>query len=560
MKMKKIAASMLAATAALSAFTFCASAEEAKESKLSLLSSEIKAEMKSDLIYIEGYGLVDITGKGIASSENSNADKDANLDVDFESISYLSKEDLNKWQETGELKLTTLKADFDTTGLKWGMFNDENGYVQLVKMEKQKVEGSEEEENVVTYRGLYKIENGEIKKCCDLDTFWTTSRSNGVSVGFKEEYATIHRIETAKDEETGEVKTTETDEKYLVGMKMVVTQPDGTKKETVIAEAPLKDMEITVDYTDENFNEEEFLKQFEDLYYFNSHYYNFSVRNDGTVYSTLIRQNGFTSGNDDLGFAIYKADLDGNVETVYETTNEDKTTYHGNAYRIGDYYYWNEVDALGQKIWTRICFYDTESKKVSSVDYKTDGLSYFDPYFVMDSGKIVGEVQTYSEEDDTWSVKGCAIFDNVEDIANWESKTYYKDLTYYTFDEGDVKAILTFEDNDGKKGYMDESGKVLAYFDVAGGFKAELYAPVVKNGKAFLIDKEMNEVSTEIEADDVVAIDDDLFIAINGDKTYLVTYTTEGEPSNPETGFGGAAMAVVALAGAAIVVSRKKTR
>lgn len=340
MKLKKIAASMLATTIALSAFAFCASAEEVKESKLSLITSDLKAELKSNIVYIEGYGLIDITGKSIDSSENSNADDNANLDVDFDEIGYISKADLKTWQETGELKLTTLKADFDTTGLKWGMFNDENGYVQLVKMEKQKAEGSEEEENVVTYRGLYKIENGEIKKCCDLDTFWTTSKSSGVSVGCVQEYATVHYKVTDKDKETGEVKTTETDKKYLVGMKLVITQPDGTKKETTIAEAPLKDKEITVDYTDENFNEEEFLKQqFDGLYYFSDIYYNLTVMSDG-ITSSLVLQNNFGSMiNDNLSLVIYTADFDGNVKKVYETNYGQTVAKHLSALNIGDNFY-----------------------------------------------------------------------------------------------------------------------------------------------------------------------------------------------------------------------------
>ncbi len=566
MKLKKIAASMLAATAALSAFAFCASAEEVKESKLSLLTSDIKAELKSNIVYIEGYGLIDITGKSIDSSENSNADDDANLDVDFDEIGYISAADLKTWQETGELKLTTLKADFDTTGLKWGMFNDENGYVQLVKMEKQKAEGSDEETNVVTERGLYKIENGEIKKCCDLDTFWTTSKSNGVSVGCVQEYATVHYTVIDKDEVTGEVKTTESDEKYLVGMKLVITQPDGKKKETTIAKAPLNDMTVTIDRTDENFNEEESLKQqFDGLYYFSDIYYNLTAMSD-CITSSLVLQNNFGSMiNDNLSLVIYTADFDGNVKKVYETNYGQTVAKHLSALNIGDNFYWYEADEHNQGMWSRFCLYNTETEEVTSFDYEYDGFSLFDPYYMTDSGVIMGEVYTIYKADNSHTNLGYAIFDNIEDFANWESKTYYKDIHRYTFDEGDTKLLLKFEDADGKKGYMDESGKVLAYFDVAGGFMAELYAPVVKDGKAFLIDKEMNEVSTEIEAEDVFAIDEDLFVAMSGDKTYLVTYATESEPSegettNPGTGFGGAAMAVVALAGAAVVVSRKKTR
>ena len=50
------------------------------------------------------------------------------------------------------------------------MFFHESDYIQLVRRN-----GDE-----VTERGLYKVTDGEIKKLCDLDTFWTLIRADGV--------------------------------------------------------------------------------------------------------------------------------------------------------------------------------------------------------------------------------------------------------------------------------------------------------------------------------------------------------------------------------------------
>ena len=155
---------------------------------IKLVTAELPDDYVNPMILVEGAGVVSTNCEDFDSSENSYADEDANLDVDFNGLGYISKEDIKNFQETGELTFSNLKADFDTAGLQWGMCHGENGYIQLVKSEKQMVEnayGAEEEQDVITYRGLYKIEDNEIKHLFDLDNFWTMTDENGVSVGLK---------------------------------------------------------------------------------------------------------------------------------------------------------------------------------------------------------------------------------------------------------------------------------------------------------------------------------------------------------------------------------------
>lgn len=84
--------------------------------------------------------------------------------------------------------------------------------------------------------------------------------------------------------------------------------------------------------------------------------------------------------------------------------------------------------------------------------------------------------------------------------------------------------IYTVQTADGKRGFIDANGKELAMFDFADSFFGD-YAPVVKDGKAYLIDRNMNKVSDEFDADIFVTFTKDLFAFAKGDDITVVTYT-----------------------------------
>ena len=95
----------------------------------------------------------------------------------------------------------------------------------------------------------------------------------------------------------------------------------------------------------------------------------------------------------------------------------------------------------------------------------------------------------------------------------------YKDMS--TLD-GKLYLVKTSDD---KWGFINTSGKLLATFDDAGNFDGE-YAPVVKNGKAYLVDKTMKCVSEKISATSVTTLGDGLYYVENGSKKYLMTYAS----------------------------------
>ncbi len=108
---------------------------------------------------------------------------------------------------------------------------------------------------------------------------------------------------------------------------------------------------------------------------------------------------------------------------------------------------------------------------------------------------------------------------------------------YLSMSTNDGKKYLV-QTLDGKWGFMNNKGKLLKTYDDASEFKGE-YAPVVKDGKGFLIDRDLKRVSEKIDADGCVTLTDGLYQFIQGDRALAVTFVEEpeesSEPVEPKT-------------------------
>lgn len=104
-----------------------------------------------------------------------------------------------------------------------------------------------------------------------------------------------------------------------------------------------------------------------------------------------------------------------------------------------------------------------------------------------------------------------------------------KNYNSMSTNDGKNYLVQTLDD---KWGYINDNGKELAVFDSAGAFEGD-YAPVVKNGKAYLIDRNMNKVSEEIDGDSVSTRGDGLYFITNGDSIVFMTYSKQNETSEP---------------------------
>lgn len=91
---------------------------------------------------------------------------------------------------------------------------------------------------------------------------------------------------------------------------------------------------------------------------------------------------------------------------------------------------------------------------------------------------------------------------------------------YMSTEDGKIYLV---KNDKGQWGYIDKKGKELAMFDDAGAFIGD-YAPVVKNGKAYLVDRNMKRVSERIDADGVFTYGEGLFRVTKDDKVMLMTY------------------------------------
>lgn len=120
------------------------------------------------------------------------------------------------------------------------------------------------------------------------------------------------------------------------------------------------------------------------------------------------------------------------------------------------------------------------------------------------------------------------------------------------------------ETYEGKTGFIDKDGNELAMFDNAGEFRGE-YAPVVKDGKVYLIDRNMKIVSEGISADIQGShnFGKDLFFLHDGDKELIATYAdnladAEGNGDNPVVGAADVLIPTAFAGGTAAAVSFKR--
>lgn len=105
--------------------------------------------------------------------------------------------------------------------------------------------------------------------------------------------------------------------------------------------------------------------------------------------------------------------------------------------------------------------------------------------------------------------------------------------TYSSMSTEDYGKTYLVQTEDGKWGYLDGTGKELAMFDDASNFVVSgKYAPVVQDGKGWLIDKNMNQVSEKIDATGCTTYGEELFRFETPNGNVLVTSPESGKDSS----------------------------
>ena len=174
--------------------------------------------------------------------------------------------------------------------------------------------------------------------------------------------------------------------------------------------------------------------------------------------------------------------------------------------------------------------YDTEKNKRYDIGYFApddldgniiyakysdgSGHAYFTRIDAVYGDKALAYIQTdYDNDDGVYVLIDLAKSNREENVA--VSNTY----DHMSTSDGEIYLV---ENSDGKWGYIDSDGTELAMFDDAGSFIGE-YAPVIENGKAYLIDRDMNRVSEKINADTVRTFGGELFYYVKDGESYLMT-------------------------------------
>lgn len=104
---------------------------------------------------------------------------------------------------------------------------------------------------------------------------------------------------------------------------------------------------------------------------------------------------------------------------------------------------------------------------------------------------------------------------------------------YISSEDGDIYLVQTQDD---KWGYMNSDGELLATYDDAGSFIGK-YAPVVKDGKAFLVNRNLKRVSEKIDADGVRICDKGLYMfELDGEYSFMTYADGASDVSGDEQG------------------------
>lgn len=485
------------------------------------------------------YKLVTAGVSDITGENAFNYNMGCNIYADSKNNFYmLDDKALEEWKKTGKADFTKLSCDTDLSGMEFWGGNFDGGYVQFVKRDS---------DNNITERKALRFDKASdmVKLAYTLPADWSFTNSDGYTISF---------IQTSDKE-----------------LNVITYDPSGNKT--------TKTMTFSGD--------------------------------------KLWYSGGASSGGKYVGYFMWKSskgakEVYGDTFTVYgyevygvrkdgelDLINKNAETY-GFGYRRCN----ENCVAWGDQALARSMnykLYSTENNKIyelgDSFTYKHLGESGF---YIMDPGNVYGKIH------DERVILGDKIGPADDDMRyilvklNEGSTAEPISKQYKEMSTDDGKTYLVKTDDD-KWGYIDSNGNELAMFDDAGEFVGD-YAPVVKNGKGYLIDRNMNKVSDEIAADGVGTFSEELFRFYNGNKQTLVTYaaaetkpddtssaptssaltsseptsseptssapassdtTSSGTPGgndNPNSGIAIALIPVALIGGAAVIVSKKRKK
>lgn len=450
--------------------------------------------------------------------------------------------------EQSQAKLLTSNLDWTNVGYSGGYFMTNEGVFKVG------------EEEFAKWRETGKLEPTKIE--CDIDTsglgWWSGTFDNYFQTTKKDADGNVtERYILHNNKETGKIETA-----YTLGADWCYTTNDGY---TVLK--PTSDVEngtftVTVmkpDGTTFTNTIKSCVAHMDGAQWDDYVWYAYRAIDNGNskycCYVVADERPDSSAWTDDGVYAVYGIAKDGSITKIVDNII---------SYGVGS------VEYADEKKFVLSLATDGYVTGVVSVDNKTiSQFGFYGGITYVDDNRAVG-APFYSPAKNGYSLidlnDGSVLAEGYKSMSTQDGKIY----------------LVKTEDD--KWGYIDANGKELAIFDDASGFIGD-FAPVVKDGKAYLIDRNMNKVSEEVDAKSVSTLENDLFVVTtNDDSELLMTYdskpttseptseptstptseptsTPTSEPTdNPATGATGiaATFGVIALAAGAVIVAKKK--
>lgn len=241
----------------------------------------------------------------------------------------------------------------------------------------------------------------------------------------------------------------------------------------------------------------------------------------GTV--NVVNPDEYWSEDNTADYELYGIKKDGSLDTIYTA----KETFYDGTFNC------LIVNASDNFVawWADGCLHirtaDGNVHDLTGLNY-TDGLLYYV------SGVYGNQAIVYTMV----PARGGAdyVLVDISGAGKEVSKKYENDASMSTTDGGKTYLVSARENESWFWGFIDSAGNELAKFDDASSFIGDgAYAPVVKDGKGWLVDRNMKQVSEKIDATGCVTVGENLFRFSTPDGNVLVALSAEAAPAASES-------------------------
>lgn len=387
-------------------------------------------------------------------------------------IIKIGEEEIAKWSKTGTLTPTVVKSDIDLSDKLWFYGNLADG--DYLQFSKQDSEGNVQE------RYLLHLDrtNNEITTAQTFGSSWCSTTQDGYTFSIVSIDVSTGEITYSVTSPTGEVKTN--------SLKSIVAHMDGAKWDDYVWSYAYgvenNDKYVGYILTDENYERNMFDYENDGCYCI------YGIQRNGEAHAIIRNWEAITCG----GF--YYVDGEYLVIAFLGETNSGTAYYNASISESNGYSY---VLTLFSDDLT----YIDSSREIMIVE----GSNETKYYYLMDiiNGTTVAKYSYISK--------------------GWTNNT-----------DSVKEEIFQAKNDNGEWLYIDRSGSVLGTFDSASAFSGD-YAIVVKDGKAYLIDKDMNCVSEKIDGAMVGAFRDGFFVVQKEDGTQVIVTYARPETASEST-------------------------